>query len=128
VAAICVGAAAACGTAASGGGGAASSPPKVSLNITVTGVPGRASQHWTLTCDPTGGTHPNAAAACAELLRYKEPFAPLLQPKDLACPMILASSKVATIKGTYFGQPVNTTLHDGACDLSRWAQLGQVVN
>jgi hypothetical protein len=126
IAAICVTAAAACGTASTGGDAAAS--PKVSLSISVTASPGSPAEHWTLTCDPTGGTHPNPAAACADLLRVKAPFASTAQPKGLECPMILASSKVATIKGTYFGQPVNTTLRDGACDLSRWAELGQVVN
>jgi hypothetical protein len=41
--------------------------------------------------------------------------------------MILASSKVAIIQGSYFGQPVNTTLRDGGCTFSRWAELGQVI-
>jgi Subtilisin inhibitor-like len=98
----------------------------VSLSITVTGSPGTAAEHWTLTCDPVGGTHPDAAAACADLLRAQTPFA--AQPKGLECPMILASARVATIKGTYFGQPVNLTLRDGGCTLTRWSELGQVVN
>jgi subtilisin inhibitor-like len=97
----------------------------VSLTITVSGPPGRAAQHWTLTCDPAGGTHPHPAAACADLLRTKRPFAP--QPMGMECPMIMASSKVAVIQGTYFGDPVNSTIRDGGCTLSRWAQLGQVI-
>ena len=32
---------------------------------------------WTLRCDPTGGTHPDAQAACRDLLRAKNPFAPI---------------------------------------------------
>jgi hypothetical protein len=130
-AAACMAAAAACGSAASSSASppaASTSPaaPKVSLSITLTGGPGIAAQHWTLTCDPVGGTHPDAAAACADLLRAKTPFA--AQPKDLDCPMILASARVATIEGTYFGQPVSITLRDGGCTLTRWSELGQVVN
>lgn len=132
IAVACAAAAAACGSAVSSSAGSGSpagshSPaaaPKVSLSITVTGSPGSPARHWTLTCDPAGGTHPNPAAACADLLRAKGPF--YAQPKGLMCPMIMASARVATIHGTYYGQPVNTTIRDGGCQLSKWAELGQV--
>jgi Subtilisin inhibitor-like len=133
--AACAATVTACGSASSGPSAGAGSPagssaaaPKVSLSITVSSAPGSPAQHWTLTCDPVGGTHPDPAAACEDLFRVKTPFADQPQPKGLACPMILASSKEVTIKGTYFGQPVNTTLRDGGCQLSRWAQLGQIIN
>jgi hypothetical protein len=130
-AAACMAAATACGSAASSSPSSrpATTPaaaPKVSLSITVTDGPGTPAQHWTLTCDPAGGTHPDPAAACAELLSAPTPFAP--QPKGLECPMILVSAKVAIIEGTYFGQPVNITLRDGGCTISRWTELGQVIN
>lgn len=133
-AAIIAGAAllAACGSTAAPGGGAASAPasaaapPKVSLNITVANGPGKPITHWTLQCDPVGGTHPNPAAACAALLAVKQPFA--VTKTGVACPMILASARRATFTGTYFGAPVNRTIIDGGCDLAHWSQLGQVVN
>jgi hypothetical protein len=139
IGAVCVAAVAACGTVSSTSPSGASSPaaapapsaasspaaPKVSLDITVLGTPGTTARHWTLTCEPTGGTHPDAAAACIALLQAKSPFAPV--PRGIECPMILASSGEATIQGTYFGQPVNTTIRDGGCTLSRWAELGQLV-
>jgi Subtilisin inhibitor-like len=128
----CAAAVTACGSAASSSGGSPSSgshspaaTPKVSLTITVTGSPGSPARHWTLTCDPAGGTHPDPAAACADLLRAKGPA--YAQPKGLMCPMILASAKMATIQGTYFGQPVNSTIRDGGCTITKWAQLGQVI-
>jgi hypothetical protein len=128
--AACTAAVAACGTATSGGSAAGGSPspaaPKVSLNITVSGAPGSTAKHWTLTCEPAGGTHPDPAAACRQLLGVKGPFAP--EPKGMECPMILASTKEVTIQGTYLGQPVNTVLRDGGCTLSRWTELGQLVN
>jgi hypothetical protein len=120
----CLAATAACGSAAARPSAA---PPKVSLNITVSAAPGRPQQHWTLTCDPTGGTHPDPAAACADLLRTGDPMiAP--QPKSLECPMILASPKTAVIQGRYDGRPVNTTIRDGGCGFTLWTKLGQVVN
>jgi hypothetical protein len=125
-AATCLVAAAACGSAAAPRPTSAAAP-KVSLSITVSAAPGSQAQHWTLTCDPAGGTHPDPAAACAELLRTGDPaVAP--QPKSLSCPMILASAKTASITGTYYGHPVNTTIREGGCGPTLWTRLGQVVN
>ena len=122
-AAACLVAAAACGSATA----PRQAAPKVSLVITVTAAPGSPAQRWTLTCDPAGGTHPDPAAACADLLRTGDPaVAP--QPKSLECPMILASAKTASIKGTYYGRPVDTTIRDGGCGFTLWTKLGQVVN
>ena len=100
--------------------------PKVSLDIKVSGGPGKPTKHWTLQCDPAGGTHPDPAKACAVLLKAKTPFAPV--PKGVACPMILAGSKTAIVKGTYFGQHVDTTFIQGGCQLARWAKIGQIFN
>jgi hypothetical protein len=129
IAAICAAAATACGSATAPAGAAApASPaaPKVSLDIRVSGVPGKPTEHWTLRCDPVGGTHPDPAKACAILLKAKTPFAPA--PKRAACPMILASSKTAKVTGTYFGQHVDTTFIQGGCQLARWAKIGQIFN
>ena len=86
IAAVCAAAATACGTlhasspASPAGAGqpAAARPAAVSLVIKVTG-PGAPTRHWTLRCDPVGGTHPDAPKACRVLLHAKNPFAPLLR-------------------------------------------------
>jgi hypothetical protein len=117
------------GSAGSGGSGAASSPapvPKGSLTLTVLNGPNKKTSHWTLTCDPAGGTHPHAAQACAALLALKNPFAPIRTGQE--CPMILASSRRVTFVGTWFGAKVDRTIIDGGCDLGNWSKLGQVVN
>jgi hypothetical protein len=119
IAAVCAAAATACGTAASATGTAQSA--KVSLDIKVTSISGGA-EHWTLRCDPAGGTHPDPAAACRVLLRVKNPFAPV----PLRCPMILAAARVARVTGTYFGQHVDTTFTQGGCQGARWAKIGQI--
>jgi hypothetical protein len=127
-----------CGSVAapSGGGsgsgsasGSSSSPaaaPKASLTITVLNGPDKKISHWTLSCDPAGGTHPDPAKACAALEAIKNPFAQVRTGQD--CPMILASSRRATFVGTWFGAKVDRTIIDGGCDLANWSKIGQVVN
>jgi Subtilisin inhibitor-like len=128
IAVICAAAATACGSkpAPSGVGGGAAAAPKVSLDITVSTTASAPSKHWTLQCEPAGGTHPNPAAACAVLLKAKNLFKPL--PKGIMCPMIRVGTKSAIIKGTYFGKHVDTRLTPGGCDLAKWNQVGQIFN
>jgi len=128
IAAICAAAATACGSkpAPAGVGSAPAPAPKVSLDITVTTTPNAPSKHWTLQCEPAGGTHPNPAAACAVLLKAKNPFAPL--PKGIMCPMIRVGTKTAIVKGTYFGKHIDTTLSPGGCKLAQWEKIGQIFN
>jgi Subtilisin inhibitor-like len=109
----------------SGGGSSPAAAPRASLAVTVLNGPGKKTSHWTLRCDPAGGTHPDAAQACAALLALKNPFAPVAAGQD--CPMILASSRRVTFVGTWFGAKVNRTIIDGGCDLANWSKLGQVV-
>lgn len=94
---------------------------KVSLDIRVSGVPGSPARHWTLRCDPAGGTHPAPVATCAALLNAKNAFEP--PSKRIMCPMILAGTKVATVKGTYFGRHIDTTITEGGCWLAEWDHL-----
>jgi hypothetical protein len=125
---------AACGSVAapasggSGSGSGSSSPaaPKGSLSISVQDGPGTAIKHWTLRCDPPGGTHPHAAAACAALIALKNPFAK--PAAGQMCPMILASARRATFTGTWFGTKIDQTIVDGGCDLARWSKLGPVMH
>jgi hypothetical protein len=141
IAALC-GLAAACGSVAAPGsagtpGGSAAGPghstgsgsahkaPKVSLSVTVRDSPSSKPRHWTLQCDPAGGSHADPAKACRTLLSSKkDPFAPLTGHQ--MCPMILASAKTATVTGTWFGTRVHRMITDGGCDLPVWAKIGQV--
>jgi Subtilisin inhibitor-like len=129
---------AACGsTAAPGSNAAAHSPSsgthstagttaaaKASLTI-VTTAPGNVHR-WTLRCDPPGGTKPDAAVACNQLIAHKT----ILQPSDVKvfCPMIMANAASYVIYGTWFGRTVHETIVDGGCDLSRWSQMHQIFN
>jgi hypothetical protein len=130
----------ACGSAAApGGGSATSSSPhatsstgagtqaaRISLSVDVSHGPGTPVVHWTLRCLPAGGTHPDPAGACRVLTHAKDPFAPI--PRGIMCPMIVAGTKVAAVRGTWYGRPVNVTMSQGGCWLSRWAEVGQIFN
>jgi Subtilisin inhibitor-like len=131
-AAACAAVITACGSAAAPAGShpaaashPAAKPARISLDISVSGI-GAKAEHWTLTCDPAGGTHPDPAAACRVLLKAKDPFGPL--PRGVMCPMMLAGAKTAVVSGTWFGKRVSITLRQGGCDLERWAEVGQIFN
>jgi Subtilisin inhibitor-like len=135
--AACGLAAAGCGSTAapsSAGGGAShgtgsagtTSAAKVSLSFTLTGGGTTVPKHWTLRCDPTGGTAPNAATACSALLKMKTIFKP--QPNKVMCPMIIADARTYVISGTFLGAPVHESIIDGGCDLARWSNLNQIFN
>jgi Subtilisin inhibitor-like len=129
IAVICAAAATACGSKPAPSndvGGGAAAKPKVSLDITVSTAANAPSKHWTLQCEPAGGTHPDPAAACAVLLKAKNLFKPL--PKGIMCPMIRVGTKTAIIKGTYFGKHVDTRLSPDGCQLAKWNEVGQIFN
>jgi len=123
IAAACASAVTACGSTPAASSAAAA---KVSLDITVTTAPGAPSKHWTLRCDPAGGSHPDPAAACAVLLKAKAPFA--APAKGIMCPMIRVGTKTAVVKGTYFGRHVDTTFMPGGCGLPLWHEIGAIFN
>lgn len=130
---LCVITAAACGSVTSTSSAStpsasrpsASAPAaKVSLTVVVKASPGATPKRWTLRCDPTGGTHPDAQAACRQLLAAKNPFAPI--PRGIMCPMIVAGPQRATISGIFFGQHVASNFSRAGCEATRWSELGDV--
>jgi hypothetical protein len=132
IAAACAATVTACGSMQAAGGSAASGSAasghaaRVSLTIGVTGEPGAKPEHWTLRCDPAGGTHPDPQAACDVLLQAKSPFA--VVPGHLMCPMIPAGTKTAVVKGTWFGKHVDTSFNRSACGMLRWRKIGQIFS
>jgi hypothetical protein len=127
LAAAC-GSTAAPGTASGSGSGSAgtTAAAKIALKVTFAASPGVAARHYTLTCEPAGGSAPDAATACGKLLKSKDLFGPM--PAHVMCPMIMASAGRAIVSGTYRGQKVHETVVDGGCDLNRYHQLTQIFN
>jgi hypothetical protein len=115
-----------CGSEDSGGGsapsGTVSPAAETRLNILVKSAPKARPTTWTLTCSPTGGDHPQAAAACQSLAKAEDPFKPT--PKDAICTEIYGGAQTATVTGTWQGKQINAgfTRLNG-CEISRWDQL-----
>jgi hypothetical protein len=121
-------AATACGDEASPGAAPqTTNPTGTSLTITFDGDgKGTDVKTWTLTCDPAGGDHPDAAGACAALAAAKDPFAPV--PKDAVCTDIYGGPSVATIKGSWRGQPVDARYsREDGCQISRWDAVQKAI-
>jgi hypothetical protein len=132
IAAVCAAAATACGTlrasspaSPAAAGQPAARPAAVSLVIKVT-RPGAPPRHWTLRCDPVGGTHPDAAKACRVLLHAKNHFAPM--PRGPMCPANAIGARTATVTGAWFGHPVDATFIQSGCGLPRWTKISQIFS
>jgi hypothetical protein len=110
------------GTASAGTASAA----RVSLEVTFAAAANSAATHYTLRCDPAGGTAADPAASCAKLLTGASLFGP--RTGHVMCPMIMESAARATVSGTYFGHKVHESIVAGGCDLSRWAKLKAVFH
>lgn len=102
------------------------SAAKVSLNIVLTAGRDTAARHWTLTCEPTGGSYPDPAAACANLLKLRTILNPA--PVHVMCPMIMADASSYVVYGTFLGETVHESIPDGGCSLSRWNELKGIFN
>jgi hypothetical protein len=94
------------------------------LTITVVADEGADPQTYELTCDPSGGDHPQAAQACKALdAAGAKVFDPV--PKDQVCTDIYGGPQTATVKGTYEGDQVDATFsRTNGCEIDRWEQLG----
>ena len=120
---------AACAQDAGGGSGEGPDEPATSLTITVQADPesGEEARVMTLECDPVGGDHPNAEAACRVLADASpDVFEPV--PEDQPCTMIYGGPQEATITGTLDGVEVDARfIRQNGCEIARWDALGTTV-
>jgi hypothetical protein len=108
------------------GSAGTTSAAKVSLDVELSAGPGVSARHWTLRCEPAGGTLANAAVACDKLLAHPEIFSP--QPVHIMCPMIMADARSYLVNGIFLGKHVHESIIDGGCSLGRWTELNQVFS
>lgn len=89
--------------------------------------PGTTAVRHALRCDPPGGDHPRAAAACQHLAGVSDPFAAL--PRDRSCTEVYGGPDRATVTGTWRGRAVDVQLTrvDG-CRIAQWEQLGPLLD
>jgi hypothetical protein len=77
--------------------------PQGSFSLAIASPDGRRLAEATLTCNPTGGTHPNAGAACEQLSRVAGRIEDI-PPKDGICTEIF-QPVVLSAEGTWDGEP-----------------------
>jgi Subtilisin inhibitor-like len=120
------------GSTSTGSTGASSagttSAAKISLDVSFAGSATTPASHFTLRCEPPGGTVRDAAVACAALLKGGATLFGPPARQHVMCPMMLASAGHATVTGTYLGKPVHESIADGGCDIARWSTLKRVFN
>jgi hypothetical protein len=91
------------------------------LEISVTPGGEAPTKLWTLRC-PSGGTLPDAAQACEQLLQMEDPFAPV--PANVACTEIYGGPQEADVRGTFRGQPVMAHFtRTNGCEIERWDKV-----
>lgn len=98
-------------------------PVAADLTVVVGATGEGATTTYTLTCEPVGGDHPDAEAACAAIaaggLAAFEPT-----PMDVACTEQWGGPQTATVTGTVDGETVNAEFsRTNGCEISRWAAL-----
>jgi len=98
--------------------------PRIDLTVEVSEGEGAPERTWELTCDPEGGSHPDAAAACDTLLELGREQAVGPVPADMQCTQIYGGPQVARVTGTWDGEQVDARFDrtDG-CQISRWDAL-----
>ena len=83
---------------------------------------GSGARRFDLSCDPAGGTHPNAEAACAALEAHPEALEPV--PKDVACTQEFGGPERAEVHGTVNGDEVVASFNRrNGCEIARWESL-----
>jgi hypothetical protein len=101
--------------------------PERDLVVEIDPGDGTPAQRWTVACgSAAAGDHPDAARACAHLLRAEDPFAPL--PPDLVCTEQYGGPQTARVTGTWDAEPVDLELSrvDG-CRIAQWESLGPLL-
>ena len=122
--------AAGCGSTAApptDGGQVANNPAAAAKLQVVDSMPGGQARHWSLRCDPAGGTMPDATTAC-RLLATDATILHPIRATHIMFPMILANARTFTITGNWHGTKLHEVLTDGGCDLRRFSQMAQIFN
>ncbi|RCH99453.1 hypothetical protein CU098_011674 [Rhizopus stolonifer] len=83
----------------------AQAAPSLLLILVKTESTGR-SNFLTLTCDPTGGSHPNPSAACAQLAAVNGNITQIPPTAGVACTLQYDPVSV-TVLGTYGGRGIS---------------------
>ena len=74
---------------------------------------------WELTCDPAGGSHPDADAACAAIAANALIIGPA--PDAFTCTQQYGGPAIATVEGTHAGSAIETRYsRENGCAIAHW--------
>ncbi len=96
--------------------------PRYKINVTYVAQDGASTKHWTLLCNPTGGTHKSAKKACVVLLKVKDPFKP--SDPDLMCTQQYGGPESARVQGIWSGKKIRADFSKiNGCEIDRWQKV-----
>ena len=99
-------------------------PVAADLTVRVDATGEGAVTTFTLTCEPVGGDHPDAAAACAAIAAAGGAAAFEPTPADVACTEQWGGPQTATVEGTVDGATIRADFsRTNGCEISRWDAL-----
>ena len=99
-------------------------PVAADLTVVVDATGEGSTTTYTITCEPVGGDHPDAEAACGAIAAAGGAAAFAPTPMGVACTEQWGGPQTATVTGTVGGEPVNAEFdRTNGCEISRWAAL-----
>lgn len=99
-------------------------PVNVDVTVVVDATGEGATTTLTLTCEPVGGDHPDAEAACAAIAAASGAVAFEPTPRDVACTEQWGGPQTATVTGTVDGARIDAEFsRTNGCEISRWDRL-----
>ncbi len=103
---------------------APAAPVGADLTVVVDATGEGATTTYTLTCEPAGGDHPDAEAACAAIAAAGGAAAFAPTPMGVACTEQWGGPQTATVTGTVAGEAVAADFsRTNGCEISRWDAL-----
>lgn len=97
-----------------------------SLTVSIVADDGNPNKAVTLQCEPAGGSHPDAKAACDDLIKAGGDFRKI-PPQNAACPSFF-DPVTATVQGTWRGLRIFTSARYGNAGCANVATGGHVLN
>lgn len=101
--------------------GEPAAPVAADLTVVVDATGEGATTTYTLTCEPTGGDHPDAEAACAAIAAAGGAAAFEPTPMGVACTEQWGGPQTAAVTGTVADEAVTAEFaRTNGCEISRW--------
>ncbi len=92
------------------------------ISVTYVAQDGASTKHWTLKCNPTGGTHKSAKKACVALLKVKDPFKS--SDPNLMCTEQYGGPETAHVQGIWNGKKIRANFSKiNGCEIAKWQKV-----